>query len=160
MERYEKRGLSPIIATVMLISLALVLALIILIWAKNFIGEKAQKFGEPIENACDDISFVAEAENDPINTNELKVSVNNIGNVPLYGLEIRKTNAVSGSVENIGYDTFLDSNLPIGDGKSINFVDAGVSAGDTITVVPIILGETDSYKKPYTCDGFGTEIDI
>ena len=149
MRRMRKRGLSPIIATVMLISLAMVLALIILIWAKNFIGEKTQKFGEPIENACDDISFVAEAE-----VSSLKV--NNIGNVPLYGLEIRKKNTGSGFIESIGYNPFPGNNLPVGGDYIITLTN--VAAGDTITVVPIILGETDSYKKPYTCDEFGADI--
>jgi hypothetical protein len=148
----KKEGLSPVIATVLLISLAIVLALIVLIWARNFIGEQALKFGEPVENACDDVGFIAEAE---IRGGELVVDVNNIGNVPIYGLEIRKIG--SGSKENIGYNSFpaspggSEQGLSVGAGKSINF-GSSAQIDDSLNVVPIILGETDAYKKPYTCD--------
>ena len=47
-EGIKKRGLSPVIASVLLILLVLVLASIIFLWARGFIGEQIEKFGEPI----------------------------------------------------------------------------------------------------------------
>ena len=41
-----KKGLSPIIATVLLIVITLIIAMIIFLWAKNFIGEKTKKFND------------------------------------------------------------------------------------------------------------------
>ncbi len=144
-----KRGLSPVIATVLLISLALVLVLIIFIWARTWIGEKIQKDlgggAEAIESFCDDIDFSAEAEL----LGGGKINVNNIGNVPLYGIEVRKRG--TGAVENLGIGIF-DNGLPKGGGKGVS-VDFGgsVSSGDELIVVPVILGEGETYKKPYTC---------
>ena len=62
MRKVNKRGLSPVIATVLLISIALVLAVIIFLWAKSFVGEAVskEKYGR-IELACADIIFRAEA---------------------------------------------------------------------------------------------------
>src|SRR3989344_515261 len=148
-KRESKKALSPVIATVLLISLALVLVLIIFLWARTWIGEKIQKdLGggpEAIESFCDDISFNAEAEligNGAIN-------VNNIGNIPLYGLEVRKSGG--GATKNIGIGIF-DSGLPKGGGKSLSMDFGGdVLPGDELTLIPIILGEGESYKKPYTC---------
>ena len=46
-----KRGLSPVIASVLLIALVLVLASIIFMWARGFISEQIEKFGNPVELA-------------------------------------------------------------------------------------------------------------
>ena len=55
----DRRGLSPIIATVLLISLVLVLASIIFLWARAFLPEQIQKFESPIEDACKNVVFDA-----------------------------------------------------------------------------------------------------
>ena len=72
-----KKGLSPIIATVLLIVITLIIAMIIFLWAKNFIGEKTKKFNEPVENACERVSFDAEAFESG------DIDIINRGNVPL-----------------------------------------------------------------------------
>lgn len=147
MREIEKRGLSPVIATVLLISLALILATIIFLWARSFVKEKTQKFGEPIELACGDIEFVAEVDENGM------VSINNIGSVPLYGVEIRKIG--EGSAENIGKSFFgvgQSVGIPKGSGESSSLDSGTLSINDEVVVVPILLGESDNYKKPYTCD--------
>lgn len=151
-KRADKKGLSPVIATVLLISLALILALIVFLWARSFVKEKAQKFGEPIENACGDISFDAE-----VVASDGKVYVNNVGNVPLYGVEVRKKE--SGASENLGIGNF-GNGLPVGGSKSAD-VEGAINPGEEVIVVPIILGETENYKKPYTCDeGFAKPVQV
>ena len=152
MKKIDKRGLSPVIATVLLISLALVLAVIIFLWAKGFVKEKAQKFGEAIELACDDIDFVAEVDNGGF------VKVNNVGNVPIYKVEIRKRSV--GTVKSLGTAEFGDG-IPKGSTKSSRESVGGVVGGDKLIAVPIILGETESYKKPYTCaEEFGRIAEV
>ena len=153
-KRINKKGLSPIIATVLLISLALVLALIIFIWARSAIKEKVTKFGETIESACKDVSFNAELE-------QLgRVNVNNLGNVPLYGIEVRKRGV--GIIKNIGAGYFdYKKGLPKGAGKSVDINLGNPSIGEEFIIVPILLGETDLYKKPYTCsDDFGKIAEV
>jgi len=157
----RKKGVSPVIATVLLISMALILVAIIFIWAKSWIGEKIQKdLGqgpEAVESFCGDISFVPEVEE---GFGGIKVSVNNIGNIPLYGINVRKQ--TGGSVIDVGEGVF-NGGLPKGAGKSVDVSSGGedLSAGDEVIIVPIILGETNAYKKPYTCDdSFGKPATI
>ena len=139
---FERKGVSPIVATVLLISISLVLALIIFLWARGFIKEKTQKFDEPIEFACDDIIFSTEAV-----LNEGKVYINNKGNVPIYAAEVRKKSL--GAIKNVGV---LDSTLAKGEGGSFDFDFTDISQGDEVIVVPIILGESGEFKKSHVCD--------
>ena len=79
----NRKALSPVIATILLVSIALVLALIIFLWAKSFVGDAIEKDGQAVELVCEDVNFKAEAYG-------TKLYIENIGNVPLYGVEIRK----------------------------------------------------------------------
>ncbi len=148
----RKRGLSPVIATVLLVVIVIVLAIIIFIWAKSFIEERAQKQGEAVELACERVEFDAEAS-----STDGTIDLINRGSVAIYGIEIRKKD--EGSIEFL--DTFEESIGPgeTGEIDSFDFEGFDLSSGDTIIVVPIILGEVDDFKKPYTCDEkFGEEI--
>jgi len=146
----SKKGVSPVIATVLLISIALILAVIIFLWVRSFVSEKIQKFDEPIENSCEQINFEAEAFADNIN-------IVNRGNVPLYGLEIRKVSA--GTIE--GAMQFPEFTIGEGESSSITLSDGGIDlgGGEELLVVPIILGEAKGFKKAYTCDEkYGLQI--
>jgi flagellin-like protein len=151
----DKKALSPVVATILLISMALVLAIIVFIWARSFITEEIEKFGEPIKNSCDDISFEADAV---INNGNLDVDIVNRGNVPLYGIEVRekrigtvKLTKISEQTLNIGEDgTFILDNS-----------DGDFELGDNLIISPTILGETADFNKPYTCDeDFGVEVTV
>ncbi len=157
--RKEKRGLTPVIATVLLISIALVLTLIVFLWARSFIAEKTQKdLGggpEPIENFCDKVDFNAEAVYD-----QSEVCLNNQGNIPIYGAEVRKVGL--GSVKNVGV---LDTTLTKGAGGCFGFdfsdSNININKGDEVIVVPMLLGEHGEYKKSYTCnEDFGQTINV
>ena len=73
----KKKGLSPVIATTLLILMAVIIALIIFLWVKAFVGEKIQKDvgsgPEAIENFCtaDQLQFSANAV--LVNGNTLKI---------------------------------------------------------------------------------------
>lgn len=144
MEKEVRKGVSPVIATVLLLSITLVLALIIFLWARGFVEEKTQKFEGPIEFACDDIIFNSEAV-----SSEDRVYINNKGNVPIYGAEIRKVSL--GSVKNVGV---LGITLAKGQGGYFDFSFGvnGISSGDELIIVPIILGESGEFKKSHVCD--------
>lgn len=139
----SKRGLSPVIATSLLIAIALVLALIIFLWARSFIGEVITKQGEPIENSCKLIDFEADIAPDSF-------SVVNKGNVPLYGVDIKKIGL--GSVESKG---ILKTTISNGQDASANLLGDTFSenlvSGDQVQVIPIIIGESNSGKKEYSC---------
>jgi flagellin-like protein len=135
----KKKGLSPVIATVLLISIALILAVIIFMWARNFVSEKVQKFSEPVEDACEQISFDAQAHAG-------KIDIVNRGNVALYAVDVRKKSAGT-----IGVMQFEKSTIGEGETASLVF-DSAPEDGVELLVVPIILGEANGYKKSYTCD--------
>ncbi len=80
----NKKGISPVIATVLLIVLVLVIALIIFLWFRGISREAVTKFeGKNVEIVCGDVSFEASI------SSGTKVYVLNNGNVPIYGIMMR-----------------------------------------------------------------------
>lgn len=150
----NKKGLSPIVATILLITLALILAAIVFIWASSFIGEKAQKQGTTIENKCPEINFAVDAVEN-LQEGGVDISVQNNGNIPLYGVEIRKRSF--GSI--LGIDSF---DTTISNGETVKgFVNGEVKSGDEIVAVPMILGEINGATKSYTCkEDYGVVITV
>lgn len=156
----RKRGISPVIATVLLIMLAIILAVIILIWVRSFIGEQVTKDlgagNEIIDTFCDDIDFVADVSFDG---NQIMITAQNNGNVPIYGFEIRKKTAFS--VKKIVDIVFDSETLLSGETKDARADADNVKTGDKLMVVPVLLGQAESGKKYYTCDEeFGQETII
>ncbi len=150
----EKKGLSPIIATVLLISLVVVLAAIIFMWARGFISEQIEKAGQSAEAACTGIDF--DAEQTPVSSTIIKLNIVNRGNVPIYSFHIEQIK--SG-----------------GDTEITEFKNAGVPAEGTtevsvtldpttneIILYPAILGniQDSETKSPYTCLEKGLTLKI
>lgn len=170
----EKRGLSPVIATTLLILIAIIIAIIILLWIKNYIGEKAEKDlgGGPIalENVCPEVKLDADAKfNDPTPASSnsgdesLDVHVGNKGNVPIYGIEVRKKSLTS--VISLGAVNTKNANLAITSGEDetlpITGVGGKVEKDNSIIVVPIVLGENKKAKRAYVCEEqYGVEVKV
>ncbi|MDP3881564.1 MAG: hypothetical protein Q8Q31_01665 [Nanoarchaeota archaeon] len=166
----NKRGVSPVIATVLLVLLALVLALIIFLWVKSWLGEKIQKdLGEGmilIDEACKSVGFKAEIGK--TNVGDIEVAVENTRNVPIYGVKIievsrgsKKTLGTARSPGELGAikagQAYVFSTNPrIG---SSNFDDSTATvkdrleSGDTVLIRPVIVGLTKSSQKEYVCSG-------
>ena len=133
--KMKKKALSPVITTILLILIAIILALIILVWARGFIREQLTKFDEPINMACDDVSFSVSLVGD-------KLTVTNTGNVPIYRVGI-KVGGIGSS--DITYSEPL--NLLPGSSDSVTFSGGGISR-----VIPVIIGKTkDNSFKEYNC---------
>lgn len=103
----EKRGISPVIATMLLVSIALVLAVIIFLWARAFLTEKIQKDlgGGPelIEHFCKDVNFEVEAFSEGAgNTGKTYVRMVNRGNVPIHAAEVRMKDEKLKSIKLVG----------------------------------------------------------
>ena len=139
----KKKGVSPVVATVLLIAIVIVLAIIIFIWARGFIAEKAQKDGSAVELSCEFIDLEVGLFGD-------ELEVINRGNVPIYGLEVKQRNTGEVLVHELPGTTIkIGESLRV----SLGFMPG---AGDELNVVPIILGETESGKVAHTCeDQFG-----
>jgi len=133
MMKRMKRGISPVIATVLLIAIVVVLALLIFWWAKGWIEEAVKKEGRLSDQVCDEINL-------DLQYSGTELQVINEGTIPVYKLEIIKKSG--GSIDRQAYTDGLSV------GKSA-IIDVG--SYEKIEVIPVILGETESGKKLYTC---------
>ncbi|MEK6824103.1 MAG: archaellin/type IV pilin N-terminal domain-containing protein [Nanoarchaeota archaeon] len=142
----SKRSVSPVIATILLIALTLIIALIVFQWMRGFTKEAVTKFdGTNIELFCDDVQFDADYSTDGT------LTISNLGNVPIYNFDIKSE--YSG-----GYETNdLETINPNWDGLS----QGGVFSGSVpfqnnptkITLIPILLGiNKDGEQKTQACD--------
>lgn len=146
----NKRGVSPVIATVLLIAIVIVIAAIIFIWASGFLSERAQKSGRAVELSCPEISFTAGYDGPDASGNK-KVGVINRGNVPIYAFNVKEV----GDGEVLVYKN-LGSTITQGDTAQVE-IPSHISG--EILMVPVILGESSSGKVEFPCpDEFGYEV--
>ncbi len=88
----KKRGLSPVIATVLLIALAVILAMIIFLWARGWINEQIEKKGVPIDQVCESVKINIDYST-PEGTSKgdgVVLRVVNVGSVPIHAIEVRQ----------------------------------------------------------------------
>lgn len=134
----NKKGISPIIATVLLIAIAIALFLLIFLWIKSFQAEQVSKFGAPIENACPNIQLQFTV----LTGNQLQIE--NTGDVPVYKVDIFKVSG--GSSTRINTET-----IDLLAGKTADPITLE-SCENSLKIIPILLGKTSSgANKEYTC---------
>ncbi|OIO81755.1 hypothetical protein AUJ84_00515 [Candidatus Pacearchaeota archaeon CG1_02_32_132] len=153
----KKRGLSPVVATVLLITIVIVIALIIFLWAKGFVSERVQKFGQAVEYSCGNheksVDFVA----DYVATGN-KIGLVNRGNVPLYGVVVKEIRP--GAASKVNTKEPFGRTLSVGESREIELEDLD-SRSKNLLIVPIILGQSGAERVAYTCDdAFGFPIEI
>ena len=146
-----KKGVSPVIATVLLIAMVVVIGLIIFLWFRGFVGERVTKFEQNIDLTCGEVKFTAEYD-----SSSERLSVVNTGNVPIYKMKAQVFNAGGHST----YD--IDSNQegldwPASGLGSIGAFSAVVddlvgSTFDKIVLIPVLRGSSDKGDRTYVCD--------
>jgi flagellin-like protein len=151
-----KKGLSPVIATVLLIMLVLFLAAIVFLWARGFISEQIEKFGKPVEEQCVGIDFSIAVVRGKLGQHALEVV--NHGNVDIYRLDIKKTLGGNSEV------TKFKFNIPSGSSEKGDtfLMMENKDSPESITVYPVLLGNVrgiDS-NKVFTCVELGRKIPI
>jgi flagellin-like protein len=133
----NKKGVSPVIATVLLIVIVVILALIIFIWARGFIKESVMKEGENVKLTCEKVDLAAvhiEESGD--------LQITNLGNIPIYRFNVLVKN--EGDIINTLFEEGIAS------GQSIV---VSVGSGEEILVVPVLLGQVkNSAKVSYVCE--------
>lgn len=143
------KGLSPVIATVLLITMVVVIALIVFFWIKGMTQEAITKFGDQnIQLVCGQVSFDASYTGSTL-------YITNPGNVPIFGMNVK----VIGEGSHETLDLREQSNWPeIGLNQGGVFSDEGFSEkitvfnGNEIVLIPVLLGESESGRKTYVCD--------
>lgn len=144
MKRRGKKGLSPVVATVLLVSMVVVLGLIVFLWLRGLVSEEATKFGKNIKLACGDVEFDANYEQGIL-------TITN-GNIPLYDLNIRY-----GGAGNYDILKLRDASVPLetsgllpGDVYSEPLGE--LSGAEEIIIAPILIGSLEQGNKIYECD--------
>ena len=146
-KRSNKRAVSPVVATVLLIAIVIALVAIVFFWARGFIKEKVSKFDQPIDYACKDVNFES-------SSSENSLSISNKGNVPIYKLSIQKIKKGTKDIETVSAE------LSLGDSKQIS-LGFDLSGYEEINVIPVLLGKSKAGNKEYTCgEEFGKVLEI
>ena len=153
----SKRGISPIIASILLVAMVLIIAIIIFLWLRGLTKEAIVKFDKNIELVCNDVQFTASYSNG-------NLQLANNGNVPIWDVRLKLSSSYtkSSSTEDISNIEELPVNglLQAGQTKNIDIYSV-ISDTDEIIVIPILRGSTESGEKTYVCeDRFGKEITI
>jgi len=146
MKRGQRKGISPIIATVILIIIVIIIAILIFLWARS-VGEDAVEKrvnDEPVPayQVCGAISFSAVVTSN----NDLQIS--NSGSIPIYNLHIVKKSS--------GSEVVQDYATNIGPGQPAT-IGLGSTTYDEVEVFPVFLGQNSETgaATPYTCQNDG-----
>ncbi len=147
----EKRGMSPVVATVLLIAIVIVIGLIVFLWFRGITQEAITKFdGTNIKLICDEVSFEAEYSGGTI-------YLSNTGNVPVYRFKAKIVMEGAHSTITVGES---DSDWPeegLNPGSSYSGILSPIDdiEGTMIELhlIPVLIGEINSgEKKAYTCE--------
>jgi flagellin-like protein len=126
----SKRGISPVIATVLLVVIAIALFLIIFFWIRGFQKEVITKYGTPIETQCTTVKY-------DVTYSGGTVQVSNAGSTTIYKAQI-----VSGSQSKYTGQISPASSAT----QSIT------CSGGKIKVIPYLLGTTQAgQNREYAC---------
>ena len=139
-----KKAISPVISTVLLVMIVIILAIIILLWSRGFIKEKILKFDKPIDTVCGEVSLRTFVNADDT------YGFTNIGNVPIYAVDVKETGGGSYDVTNAGFSE--GGKVDIGLSTILDENQFAIGTNEKIEIIPILLGETKSGAvKEYTC---------
>lgn len=145
LKRGKRKGVSPVVATTLLIAMVFVIGLIVFLWLRSFQHEAILKFGNTnIELVCKDVQFDASYSGSSI-------FLQNLGNVPIYSFELKLEGPGSQATEDI---TNLTSDWPAA-GLNIGGTFTGpvdVSGAQKMTVIPVLRGTTSQGKRSHICD--------
>lgn len=138
--RIGRRALSPVITTVLLILVAVILALIIWLWARGLVGEQLTKFSgtedRHIEEVCEGVIIRASISGSSI-------IVTNDGNIPVYKIGIIVSGFGSSNTV-----TSNELNMITGSTKTVE-----VTNPDKVSkIYPILLGKAQNEElHEYSC---------
>jgi len=151
----KKRGLSPVIASVLLIALALTLAMIVFLWARGFVSEQVEKDGQSTDQVCKAVDFDLEANVDK-DTRIVTLQIVNRANVPIYNFDVKYIGGDGGS-KLITFDLGVDV-AGATDYVKIPFSDSVKE----IVFYPMIMGSVrgKQVNKVVTCLDKGKTISI
>jgi flagellin-like protein len=158
----KKKGLSPVVTTVLLIVLVIVIIGIIFLWFRGMVEEGVTKFGKNIQLVCDDVNF------DASYSSEGSINIVNKGSIPLYRVNLRIGSG--GSYETMRIEELIEIGENENQWPNKGLIQGQVFSGgiqdyvdgaNMIKVFPILIGTSGNGKKTFICEGeYGKEISI
>ncbi len=139
MQKRSKKGISPLIATVLVIGLTVVMGAMVWVFLSTTVKQANQKFCSAQQNA--EIEFEVTCKKLPSTPNNVKATIKNVGKVPLTGFRYRAND-----------DTTKTDEMEVNPGQERTFelgnllTDAS-EAITSMTFFPVIMDE----GKIYTC---------
>jgi flagellin-like protein len=153
----KKRGITPIIATVLLIAMVVVIALIVFLWVQQIGGETITKFdGQNIETVCGKVEFSAEYVNN-------EISISNTGIVPIFNFKVKVEKDGTYSTKNINdIGEWPDTGLIQGGSFTSNSASSITSDATKIVLIPVLIGTSNKGERTYVCkeSQYGYEIPL
>lgn len=148
----NNKGLSPVIATVLLILLVITLASIVFLWARGFISEQVEKFDKPIETLCSSVKFEVQKGS---SSDELEIS--NLGDVDIFKFEIKLFDGEGNSESK-----YFEINVPkLSSAKGrVDFTLSDRTLAKKVIVYPVLIGNVkgkDS-NRLFTCVDRGKTV--
>ncbi len=160
----NKKGVSPVVSTVLLIMIVIILAIIILIWSQGFIKEAITKQvaseTKSIDQYCSDVQNEIQPN---VNPDGLSFGFTNSGSIPIYAFNLKLTEKGSGKsvtkeippnvgAVNPGYNVIINT----GEYELLSYDDY-----EKIIIIPVLLGTKakSGGTEPYTCsDRYGVKV--
>lgn len=137
----KKRGIAPIISTVLLIALAIALVGLIFVWAKGFIGKSSEQGKNVLSVSCENVAFEADMEGSGI-------KIINEGNMNI-SITIKKIAAGEESIcepEENGERVIITS-------QETKIIPDICSLSGNLDVIPVIVEKSaDGENEFYLCD--------
>lgn len=148
-----RQGVSPVIATALLIGIVVTLAGIVFIWAQGFVQEGLQKRGEPIERSCDATSFEADVFKEG---STYILEINNRAELPLYGFVVKEL----GAGEELTHE-MTPNPIESGSAVRITLPTFQLVEVSQLIVIPILRGQKGGEYEQYVCpDNTGVGVDV
>lgn len=145
----KKKGVSPVIATVLLIAMVIVISMIVFFWFQGLTEETITKFGKKnIKIVCDEVKFQASYSSPTL-------TISNTGTVPIYNFNLKISNAGGFSTKDLQSSNISWPELGInqGDVFSSNVLSLNIDAAIDLTVIPVLVGNSKKGgQKTYTCE--------
>ena len=129
----NKRAISPVIATVLLVVVVIALFILIFLWIRGFQKEVITKYGTPIDTQCTALRY-------DVRYSVPSVEVSNMGSTTIYRANLYVGGKLQGNVTNI-------------QPASSSTLTLACTPGTKLKAIPYLLGTTSSgVQKEYACE--------
>lgn len=128
----NKKGISPVIATMLLVAIVIVIGLIVFLWFRGITEEAVTKFGGTnVKLICEDVSFEADYDGGFI-------YISNSGNIPIFEIQAKIIGEGTHSTE-----TLIDGWPELGLNQGGTYAGPTPGVGEKIILIPVLMGKTD-----------------